>query len=136
VPAGAVNRPERPSQSRAAAKDAMTRSRFVLGALLAATVGCSSGSPPPAPSPSDATPAAQALPSAKADGGEPASAAPSPLDALPAESRRLLDVRFTGDLDEMVKRRLIRAGVVYNRTQYYPARHQLRVDPVVRGAAQ
>ncbi len=31
----------------------------------------------------------------------------------------LLDRTFTGDFDEMVKRRLIRAGVVYNRTQYF-----------------
>ena len=31
----------------------------------------------------------------------------------------MLDRPFTGDADEMVKRRLIRAGVVYNRTQYF-----------------
>ncbi|HET7217679.1 MAG TPA: transporter substrate-binding domain-containing protein, partial [Vicinamibacterales bacterium] len=40
-------------------------------------------------------------------------------DALPAESRALLDTPFTGDFDAMVKRRLIRAGVVYNRTQFF-----------------
>ena len=44
---------------------------------------------------------------------------PSPYDALPVESRELLDKPFTGDLDEMVKRRLVRAGVVSNRTQYF-----------------
>jgi membrane-bound lytic murein transglycosylase MltF len=93
----------------------MTGSRFVFGALLAATVGCSDGSPPPSPS---ATPVPRVLPASKADGSEPA-AAPSPLDVLPAEARTLLDVPFTGDFDEMVKRRLIRAGVVYNRTQYF-----------------
>jgi membrane-bound lytic murein transglycosylase MltF len=43
----------------------------------------------------------------------------SPYDALPGESRALLDKPFTGDFDQMVKRRLIRAGVVYNRTQYF-----------------
>src|SRR5262245_16403800 len=43
----------------------------------------------------------------------------SPYDALPAEARALLDKPFTGDLDEMVKRRLVRAGVVFNRTQYF-----------------
>ena len=32
--------------------------------------------------------------------------------------RHLLEP-FTGDFDEMVKRRVIRAGVVYNRTQYF-----------------
>jgi membrane-bound lytic murein transglycosylase MltF len=31
----------------------------------------------------------------------------------------MLDVPFTGDVDAMVKRRLIRAGVVFNRTQYF-----------------
>ena len=31
----------------------------------------------------------------------------------------MLDKDFVGDFDEMVKRRLIRAGVVYNRTQYF-----------------
>jgi membrane-bound lytic murein transglycosylase MltF len=44
---------------------------------------------------------------------------PSPYDALPAETRGLLDTPFTGDFDAMVKRRLIRAGVVFNRTQYF-----------------
>ncbi len=43
----------------------------------------------------------------------------SPYDALPEEARPILDSAFTGDVDEMVKRRLIRAGVVYNRTQYF-----------------
>ncbi len=33
---------------------------------------------------------------------------------------------FTGDFDEMVKRRLIRAGVVFNRTQYFIDRGQQR----------
>jgi membrane-bound lytic murein transglycosylase MltF len=47
------------------------------------------------------------------------------LPALPFESdlpkgvRDVLHERFTGDLDGMVKRRLIRAGVTYNRTSYF-----------------
>ena len=44
---------------------------------------------------------------------------PSPYDVLPGGARDLLDKPFTGDLDEMVKRRLVRAGVVSNRTQYF-----------------
>jgi membrane-bound lytic murein transglycosylase MltF len=44
---------------------------------------------------------------------------PSPYDALPDEARAALDKPFTGDLDAMLKRRLIRAGVVFNRTQYF-----------------
>jgi membrane-bound lytic murein transglycosylase MltF len=43
----------------------------------------------------------------------------SPYDALPEGARLLLDKPFTGDLDEMIKRRVIRAGVVFNRTQYF-----------------
>jgi membrane-bound lytic murein transglycosylase MltF len=53
------------------------------------------------------------------DDDEPLPAATSPYDALPEEVRPLLDETFTGDFDEMLKRRIIRAGVVYNRTQYF-----------------
>jgi membrane-bound lytic murein transglycosylase MltF len=38
---------------------------------------------------------------------------------LPEEARNVLDKPFLGDFDEMVKRRLIRAGVVYSRTHYF-----------------
>jgi membrane-bound lytic murein transglycosylase MltF len=50
----------------------------------------------------------------------------SPYDALPEAVRGLLDQTFTGDFDQMVKRRLIRAGVVFNRTQYFIDRGQQR----------
>ncbi len=53
------------------------------------------------------------------DDDEPLPSATSPYDALPEEVRPLLDQTFTGDFDEMVKRRIVRAGVVYNRTQYF-----------------
>src|SRR5690606_31268698 len=43
----------------------------------------------------------------------------SPYDALPPAVRAELDQPFTGDLPELVSRRLIRAGVVFNRTQYF-----------------
>jgi hypothetical protein len=39
--------------------------------------------------------------------------------ALPEGMRGFIAQPFTGDLDEMVKRRLIRVGVVYNRTHYF-----------------
>jgi membrane-bound lytic murein transglycosylase MltF len=39
--------------------------------------------------------------------------------ALPEEVRAELGERFTGDLDEMVQRRLVRVGVAYNRTLYF-----------------
>ncbi|HEU5256234.1 MAG TPA: transporter substrate-binding domain-containing protein, partial [Vicinamibacterales bacterium] len=39
--------------------------------------------------------------------------------ALPASVRELLQRPFTGGLDEMVERRMIRAGVAFNRTHYF-----------------
>ena len=39
--------------------------------------------------------------------------------ALPESVRLSIDRRFTGDLDEMVKRRMIRVGVTFNRTHYF-----------------
>jgi membrane-bound lytic murein transglycosylase MltF len=50
----------------------------------------------------------------------------SPYDALPEGTRGLLDQPFTGDLDEMVKRRVIRAGVTFNRTHYFIDKGQQR----------
>ena len=49
----------------------------------------------------------------------PIPATPSPFDALPEAVRSSMDKPFTGDLDEMVKRRVIRAGVTFNRTHYF-----------------
>jgi membrane-bound lytic murein transglycosylase MltF len=39
--------------------------------------------------------------------------------ALPAGLRAMVDKPFTGDLDQMVKRRLIRVGAPFNRTFYF-----------------
>ena len=45
---------------------------------------------------------------------------PSELDTLlPPEVRDVVLKPFTGDFDEMVKRRLVRVGVTYNRTFYF-----------------
>ena len=45
---------------------------------------------------------------------------PSELDTqLPLAVRDLLYKPFTGDLDEMVKRRIVRVGVTFNRTFYF-----------------
>ena len=51
---------------------------------------------------------------------------PSPLDAIPENLRVVVDTPFTGDFDEMVKRRLIRVGVTFNRTHYFIDRGQER----------
>jgi membrane-bound lytic murein transglycosylase MltF len=50
----------------------------------------------------------------------------SPYDALPEGMRgKILDA-FTGDFDEMVKRRVIRAAVTFNRTHYFIDKGQQR----------
>jgi hypothetical protein len=41
------------------------------------------------------------------------------LEALPEDLRNRANRVFTGDLDAMVKRRIIRAGVPFNRTFYF-----------------
>jgi len=50
----------------------------------------------------------------------------SPYEALPEDVRSHLEDTFTGDGDEMLERRLIRAGVVFNRTQYFIDRGEQR----------
>ena len=60
--------------------------------------------------------APQSTPSA-ADAAIPETA--SPLDALPEAARSIIDTPFIGDFDEIVKRRLIRVGVTFNRTHYF-----------------
>ena len=64
-----------------------------------------------------APPAATATPSATPD--EPLPDVPGAYDLLPPEARGVLHDSFTGDLDQMVKRRVIRAGVAVNRTHYF-----------------
>ena len=96
---------------------------------LAAVAACS-GTPqetPPAATATApaATPAATTETSpAAADGPIPDT--PSPLDAIPENLRRIIDKPFTGDFDEMVKRRIIRVGVTFNRTHYFIDRGQER----------
>jgi len=93
-------------------------------AVLALTLvaGCS-GSKEPAPTTATPPPAASAAPAAPAT---PATApageeAPPPVEEspLPESLRTIMDKPFTGDFDEMVKRRLIRVGVTFNRTFYF-----------------
>src|SRR5262245_31121526 len=93
--------------------------RTLAGLVLVASVACSGSSPAGDPSgAASTTPAASpAIVTKGAD--DPLPPATSPYDALPDETRGLLDKPFTGDFDEMIKRRVIRAGVVYNRTHYF-----------------
>jgi membrane-bound lytic murein transglycosylase MltF len=82
--------------------------------VLVAAVGCSGNS-----SSSDAKPDTPAPAVVTKAPDDPLPPATSPYDALPEQTRKVIDVSFTGDFDEMVKRRVIRAGVVYNRTHYF-----------------
>jgi hypothetical protein len=86
-------------------------SRGVLALLLgvAAATACS-GQKEAAP------PTATAPRSAATDA--PISATAS-HDALPESVRNAIGKPFTGDFDEMVKRRAIRVAVTFNRTHYF-----------------
>jgi len=97
----------------------------LLSLFLVIGLGCS---PKPSPPPSSAAPPSESSPPESGPitqqlgptaSDEPIPPVPSPYDALPEKARALLDKPFTGDLDQMVSRRLIRAGVVFNRTQYF-----------------
>jgi membrane-bound lytic murein transglycosylase MltF len=93
--------------------------RFLLALALCLSACSRSASPPaavsdtssPAPAPATVTPA-------------PA-VADEPLPPLATETglteslRAIIDRRFTGDLDEMEARRMIRVGVTFNRTHYF-----------------
>jgi len=54
-----------------------------------------------------------------AKGEDEAATPPAYEQALPEQLRPLIGKPFKGDLDEMVKRRLIRVAVPYSRTQYF-----------------
>ena len=79
--------------------------------MLPAALACSTPDSTPPP-----TPLAEAAEAAK---DAPLPNTPSPYDALPEYVRGLIDTKFTGDLDEMIKRRAIRVGVTFNRTHYF-----------------
>jgi len=92
-----------------------TRHSLRFGALVAGfalfAAGCTSqtgGDAPAAPGTSQAEAPEAPLP-------EPV----SPYAAIPEDVQGLINKPFTGDLDAMVKRRVIRAGVVFNRTHYF-----------------
>ncbi len=105
----------------------MTKTIVAALASILITPACSRGPDAPAGSGQTTTPTAQAARSrGRSDvvvrskvPDEPLPKVDSPYDVLPKEMRAALDRPFTGDFDEMVKRRLIRVGTVYNRTHYF-----------------
>jgi membrane-bound lytic murein transglycosylase MltF len=88
---------------------------IALVSVVVAAAGCSGSAPKPT---AEKAPAAAAAPTAEkaAEGTE---MAPSIDSTLPEGILAVMAKPFTGDLDGMVKRRLIRLGVTYNRTFYF-----------------
>jgi membrane-bound lytic murein transglycosylase MltF len=95
----------------------------VLLSASLATSGCSGRNE--VPKADGAAPAATSATGPAASPAESASADDQPLpplayeSALPDVVRAELNKPFKGDLDEMVKRRLVRVGVTYSRTHYF-----------------
>jgi membrane-bound lytic murein transglycosylase MltF len=87
--------------------------------LLSACSGKEEGPATSVTGPSASTAAPAAAPAATAPAGDEELPPPSYETALPAAVRAELGQPFKGDLDEMVKRRLVRIGVPYNRTLYF-----------------
>jgi membrane-bound lytic murein transglycosylase MltF len=67
-----------------------------------------------------------APPAASTAADAPLPEAASPYDALPEEMRAKVLSPFMGDFDEMVKRRVIRVAVTFNRTHYFIDKGQQR----------
>ena len=91
-------------------------------ALLILTAAAACGNQQQAAPPATTVPATS--PAAEADAPIPDT--PSPFAALPEAVRLAADKPFTGDLDEMVKRRGIRVAVTFNRTHYFIDKGQER----------
>jgi membrane-bound lytic murein transglycosylase MltF len=88
-----------------------------IGAVLFVVflAGCGGGTPQTAKQPATPNPAPAAKPAEDAD-----ALPPSVLDTqLPEFVQKDVLQPFTGDFDEMVKRRVIRIGVTFNRTMYF-----------------
>jgi len=99
-----------------------TRRAIGIGSVICLVLlfsGCSSSSPSNQSATGSESSGKPQIVTKAQDDDEPLPPAISPYDALPEGARPLIDRPFTGDFDEMVKRRVIRAGVVYNRTQYF-----------------
>jgi membrane-bound lytic murein transglycosylase MltF len=90
--------------------------RAVVALLVAGTLAACSDQQPAAP-PAASAPATSPAAQPQADAPIPETA--SPYDALPEGARVLMDKPFTGDLDDMIARRMIRVAVTFNRTHYF-----------------
>jgi membrane-bound lytic murein transglycosylase MltF len=96
----------------------MLNNVFVLMLAVAAAGACSgSKESQPAAQPSAAQSTASAQPNTVAADAD--AATPAAEINLPPELRGITHKPFSGDFDEMAKRRMIRVGVTYNRTFYF-----------------
>src|SRR3954452_21379400 len=89
--------------------------KFIIGASICAVAACGQAPPPGMTAGATASAAHAPLPDTA-----------SPLDALPPAVRLRGGKPFSGDFDEMVKRRAIRVGVTFNRTHYFIDKGQER----------
>jgi len=86
---------------------------LALGVSIGSVAASCGGSPAQSPEIAVASPSPAQAPE------EPLPNVPGAFDLLPPEARGLLHNPFKGDLDEMITRRVIRAGVAINRTHYF-----------------
>ena len=101
--------------------------RVVIALLAAMAATACSGPKEATPAATTAeTPKTAAAPAAPAADEAPIPETASPYDALPESSRLVMDKPFTGDFDAMVKRRVIRVAVTFNRTHYFIDKGQER----------
>jgi membrane-bound lytic murein transglycosylase MltF len=98
--------------------------RVVIAFLMAAAATACTAEKPAVPPATQQTAAAPVPGTSTADAPLPEVA--SPFDVLPEDVRPKLLNPFTGDLDEMIKRRVIRVAVTFNRTHYFIDKGQQR----------
>jgi len=90
---------------------------LALAVVATGIIGCGRTAPkPPTDSTAAGTPVNPADAPAKPPNGLPL---PSVESAVPEGVRNIIAKPFTGDFNEMVKRRLVRLGVPFNRTFYF-----------------
>ena len=97
---------------------------LVTAAALSACSGTNEKEPaaqaPAAAQPGAAAPAAAAVPAANSrDTDQPDSDPPAAELNLPPDLRAIVEKTLTGDFDQLVKGRVIRCGVTFNRTFYF-----------------
>src|SRR5262245_46472949 len=98
-----------------------TKNAFVLGLALFLG-GCSAPVSEPASSEGRSGGSADSSPGGSREAASPVEEAlppPGYESALPEDVRSLVEQTFTGDIDAMAKRRIIRAGVPFDRSFYF-----------------